>query len=365
MLFEINEQNVMNKVKPDNFSNEVQIEKYLISNEMTEEKLLSYDIFKEWLLLIDNQAVTKDKKRADIIALDKNGNLVIIELKKDKARLGVEMQALQYLAEFSQYKGQAFIDKFKRKDAEIEVRIKSFIEKLEIEKLNQNGRIILIAQDFDNSLLSMGEWLSNQGVAFRCLQYKQLKIGDGKYLSFSVYFDRSLDTLFQLRFNPQRTAYSETPQIYWHNIGLSTQDWWSKSIENKFIATSFDNAPNDKGETILKSLIKGDRIIAFAKGFGAIGWGEITCDPQADKKAYVLVDENSEKDFADGRLRHRLKIDWKATLELKNCIKTKEVLDRFGIYHPVQTSSMIKSNDNAERLIKAIEEKVKLLAATR
>lgn len=357
MLFEINQQKKeIYKLKAENFLSELEVESHLISNEISESNnLLNYDIFKEELLLIDNQTRTKDKKRADIIALDKRGNLVVIELKKDDAKLGVDMQALQYLAAFSEFKGQAFIDKFKKKDGELEARIKSFIEDLEIEKLNQKARIILIAQNFDNSLLSMGEWLSSQGIAFRCLQYNQLKICERQFLSFSVYFDRSSEALFPLRFGgAQRSNLYEEPQIYWHNIGLAKDDWWDKCVKNNFIATSFDNAPGDRGETILKSYIKGDKVIAYAKGYGAVGWGVIN-----KPESYKLIKVSTNEDYANGGLRHRLDIEWKKTLQLKNGINAKDLKDNFQTYPPVQTSSMIKSIENAKRLIEEINSKAK------
>jgi hypothetical protein len=356
MLFEINNQNKLSKVIPENSSSEVEIENYLISTENIEsDKLLNSDIFKEDLLLIDNQTRTKDKKRADILALDKRGNLVVIELKKDNAKLGVEMQALQYLAAFSEFKGQAFIDKFKGKENELESKIKSFIENLDIKELNQKQRIILMAQNFDNSLLSMGEWLSSQGVAFRCLQYSQLKIGDKRYLSFSVYFDRSSETLYQLRFNGARRSDSSVlPQIYWHNIGYSSDDWWGHCVKDKFIAASFDNAPNDRGEILLKSYIQGDKIIAYANGKGAVGCGVID-----NPNSYKLVKEHSNEDYLKGKLLHRVNINWEANVKLNNAISANDLKETYQIYPPIQTSSMIKSNENADRLIMAIKEKQK------
>lgn len=53
--------------------------------------------------------------------------------------------------------------------------------------------------------------------------------------------------------------------------------------------------------------MKGDRIVAYAKGFGAIGWGQI------EKTNYRLVTSGSDADRMNGELRHRLRIDWKGS----------------------------------------------------
>jgi RecB family endonuclease NucS len=71
---------------------ELELEKFLITSE-SEVRILSESIFGEPLLLISNQVRTATKKRADILAIDRNGNGVVIELKRDKGRLGVETQA--------------------------------------------------------------------------------------------------------------------------------------------------------------------------------------------------------------------------------------------------------------------------------
>lgn len=87
---------------------ELDLERYLLPDENSEEQVLNWEVFGEPLLPISNQVRTKHKKRADILALDKFGNAVIIELKRNIGMLGAETQALQYLAEFSRLKGKSF-----------------------------------------------------------------------------------------------------------------------------------------------------------------------------------------------------------------------------------------------------------------
>ena len=67
---------------------------------------LNSSVFGETLPLVSNQVRTRASKKADILALDHMGNSVIIELKRKNSPLGVETQALQYLADFSNFKGQ-------------------------------------------------------------------------------------------------------------------------------------------------------------------------------------------------------------------------------------------------------------------
>ena len=114
-------------------------------------QILSETVFGESLLLVDNQVRTRNEKRADILALDRAGNAVIVELKRDWGQLGVETQALQYLADFSQYKGKAFLDKFVPQDLQ-RATVKGFLGAVPDENINKHPRIILVARTFDETV---------------------------------------------------------------------------------------------------------------------------------------------------------------------------------------------------------------------
>ncbi len=113
MLFEINNK-ALSPYHSSWVPKELELEEYLVTSADTEVPILDPSVFGEPLLLISNQVKTRSKKRADILAIDRGGNGVIIELKRNTGSLGVETQALQYLADFSSYKGVGFIKRFSR-----------------------------------------------------------------------------------------------------------------------------------------------------------------------------------------------------------------------------------------------------------
>jgi hypothetical protein len=101
------------------------------------------------LPLVSNQVRTRASKKADILALDHMGNSVIIELKRKNSPLGVETQALQYLADFSKFKGQEFIKRFSSDSPGLEESIYGFLgDEVKTEDINKNSRIILLAGAF-------------------------------------------------------------------------------------------------------------------------------------------------------------------------------------------------------------------------
>ncbi|MBS0416316.1 MAG: hypothetical protein JSR66_01295 [Proteobacteria bacterium] len=328
---------------------ELELEKYLISGPGAESGILNASIFGEELLVVKNQVSTQDKKRADIVALDQQGSSVFIELKRDQAPAGASTQALQYLAAFTPFRGRDFARQFRRNPKqlqELEERIKSFLGSVSYEDVNRRQRIILMARSFDRALFSMGKWFGSNGIAFRCMDYAPMEVNSQRFLSFSVVFDQSPPDIFPLTFSG---SLGREPAVFWHNIGAADDDWWTYLRDQGEIPTSWDNVPDDEGEALLKSYMRGDRIVAYAKGFGALGWGVLE-DP-----VYRLVPQGAPDDRRSGVLRHRLTIKWKATARhLQDAIPPAQLRAELDLYHPVSTSVTI-ADEKAQRLLAMLD----------
>ena len=340
MLYYIDNFNCLRQQPSNWFPNEFELENLVFNKDLENEN--NSNIFFEKMLFIKNQVSTSNKKRADILALDGQGNSVIIELKRDKGQLGIETQSLQYLANFSQYKGLSFIDRFSKDCESLADKIDSFYgNAFKKEDINKNSRIILIAQQFDPSLFSMGEWLSSKGVAFRCIEYTPIEIEGKRFINFSVAFDRTPESLFPLAFDDR----NRNPGMFWHNIGRGSRDlesnkWWEYLIKEKTITASFECIPGDQGERILRSYVAGDTVIAYAGGYGAVGWGKIE-KPQS----YVLLKPGDKQDILGGHHLHRLNISWKTCAKsLEDAISPERLKNEFGIIHPRSTRVSIDPN---------------------
>ncbi len=344
MIFEVDSKTkTLNVYKSFWNPRELELERYLISTAEEEVPTLNSSVFGETLLLVSNQVKTKASKKADILALDHMGNSVIIELKRKNSPLGVETQALQYLADFSKFKGQEFIKRFSSDSPGLEENIHGFLgDEVKTEEINKNSRIILLARSFDPTLFSMGEWLSGRGIAFRCIEYTPIEHDDKRFLSFSVAFDRCPEAIFPLAFRSQ----IRQPGYFWHNIGDASDKWWHHLVKTGQIATGFDGQPGDQGEKILKNYIQGDTIVAYATKHGAIGWGVIK-----NPASYRLLKAGCKDDIHGGELLHRLDIEWKyRAATIAEAITPKELLDNYGIFHPRSTCVRIDSK-KAEHLI--------------
>ena len=102
--------------------------------------------------------------RIDLLAMDKEGTSVVIELKRGNHKLHM-MQAISYAGMISQWTSDDFTKLLDEKRLE---KLVDFLE-VDLDEINRQQRIILVAEAFDYSLLIGAEWLSERfGVDVTC-----------------------------------------------------------------------------------------------------------------------------------------------------------------------------------------------------
>lgn len=139
------------------------------------------DILGEQLLILTAEYDKFDKtdERLDLLALDKSGSLVIVELKRDDSGKSVELQAVKYAAYcstltlddvvklFQQYlgkKGNAFSEEEAKK------KVINFIESSDFEELTDKPRIILVSKEYRPEVTATVLWLRKFGIDISCVK---------------------------------------------------------------------------------------------------------------------------------------------------------------------------------------------------
>jgi hypothetical protein len=124
----------------------------------TKPEILGTDI-----LIIGEQVYTKSGP-LDFLAIDNNGNIVVVELKRDKLARVVLAQAIDYASDLSSWD----IDKLSEicmsyTGNSLEEHIAVNFEDIEIDDLtiNQTQRLLLVGFSIEESLIRMIEWLSS------------------------------------------------------------------------------------------------------------------------------------------------------------------------------------------------------------
>lgn len=128
------------------------------------------------LLLIGKEIMPSKnvQDRIDLLTIDREGNCVILELKRDTNKLQL-LQAVSYAGMLSQWTAE---DLLQLLDEPARERLADFLE-VDIDEINRAQRIVLIAEAFDYALLVGTEWLSkNYGVDVVCCRVSLAKDPD-------------------------------------------------------------------------------------------------------------------------------------------------------------------------------------------
>lgn len=149
------------------------------------------DILGEELMIITNEydKFDKTKERLDLLALDREGNVVIIELKRDDSGKNVDLQALKYAAYCSTLtldKIASIYKKYRGKgntslsEDEARNQILEFVTSIDFEEINDKPRIILVARDFRQEVTASVMWLRKVGLNIRCIKLTPYQIHPDK-----------------------------------------------------------------------------------------------------------------------------------------------------------------------------------------
>ena len=138
----------------------------------------------------DNFADTRE--RTDLLALDKKGNLVVIENKRDESGKDVHWQAIKYASYCATITKDQVIDIFQdylnnnNNGGEAEKQIEDFLSSDNINYPTNTQRIIMVAREFSKEVLSAAQWLLNNGIDISCVQLKPYKMDEVYLLDSDV-----------------------------------------------------------------------------------------------------------------------------------------------------------------------------------
>ena len=147
-------------------------------------------ILGEDLLIIQKEfdGFNDTKERLNLLALDKNGNLVIIENKLDDSGRNVIWQAMKYAGYCSSLKKEDIKDIYTQYLSKIgssdkaEESIVEFLNKPDFSEVQLNQdltqRIILVAKEFRKEVTNTVIWARKYGMKIQCLKIMPYMIND-------------------------------------------------------------------------------------------------------------------------------------------------------------------------------------------
>jgi len=153
------------------------------------------DVFGEELLIIQKEfdGFSDTRERLDLLALDKSGNLVVIENKLDDSGKDVVWQALKYASYCSSLSKaqiskiyQDYLNRYCNGGNAIEL-LSEFFDNRDYEELvlnhGNNQRLIFVAAKFRKEVTSTALWLMSHQLSIQCFRISPYKLNDQLFLN--------------------------------------------------------------------------------------------------------------------------------------------------------------------------------------
>ncbi|HWG18564.1 MAG TPA: hypothetical protein VN678_11915 [Acidobacteriaceae bacterium] len=123
------------------------------------------------------------RRRIDLLAVDRNGSLVVVELKRTEDGGHMDLQAIRYAAMVSTLRFDQALTahaKFRGCDtAEAQASILEFLGVTEPpEDFGNSVRILLVSPDFSKELTTAVLWLNSNGLDIRCVRLRPYRLDD-------------------------------------------------------------------------------------------------------------------------------------------------------------------------------------------
>lgn len=185
------------------------LELNMLENDVEEILRNSIDMIcddEESMLIVGQQVKNEEKGRSDLTAVDSNGSLVLIEIKRDKRDIetrkeAFEFQAIRYAASYATIETTdelvkkvyaPYIEKYKEEFETGELtsyeqgirKLNEFLSSNDaLKNFNKKQRIVLVASEFDNQTLSAVAWLNSNNVDISCYSLTPYKLDEEIYFN--------------------------------------------------------------------------------------------------------------------------------------------------------------------------------------
>lgn len=217
----------------------------------------------EELLIIQKEfdGFSDTRERLDLLALDKRGNLVVIENKLDDSGRDVTWQAIKYASYCSSLTKQDIIDiyqKYLGATSSAEESLTEFFDGKDLTDIEINvgntQRIFFVAANFRKEVTSSVMWLLNFNIRIKCFKVTPYKYHDKVLLDFDQIIpikDADDYTIKIAAKNQTETQNAEASQIRRSN----RQNFWAEFIEyNKNHKGLFEGSAGTAEAWLVKSI---------------------------------------------------------------------------------------------------------------
>lgn len=233
------------------------------------------------------------KRRIDLLAVDRRGNLVVIELKRGNTGEHMELQAVRYAAMVStltlDQAAQAFVRFRAATGAAIspDTARELIVEHIDTdepeEDFGRDVRIVLVSEDYSLEVTSAIMWLSAKGVDIAAIRLSVHRLQDRILLDFLqvIPFKGAEDYQVRVRNKEQAEQEIRRTKVEWNGEWYVAYGGrpWDEAHKYGFVAAGGRSPSGRLYSRGLFRLPVGGRIWVHAPGTGYLGVAEAVAPP--------------------------------------------------------------------------------------
>lgn len=244
---------------------------------------------KDWLM-IGNQVKTAAGKFIDILCIDHDGDMVVVELKKDLTPRDVTAQVIDYAASVSKMTAeeiaQVYLDYTNGEETLNDAYSNKYGAPLDETNINQNVKMVIIAAKMDDGTERIIRFLrETYSVDINILFFNVFQCNEERLIS-RAWFEEDIETALPGKITKKATWNKEC----YVSFGAGSRNW-DDAMEYGFIS----GGGGSWYSRSLSSLCPGDRVWAYIPQTGYVGVGIVTEPVQAAKDTYFVIDGEKRK----------------------------------------------------------------------
>ncbi|HCL6057018.1 TPA: DUF4268 domain-containing protein [Citrobacter amalonaticus] len=261
------------------------------------------------LLIIQKEFAGFDdtKERLDLLAIDKQRNLVIIENKLDDSGRDVVWQALKYAGYCANLRKDQILDIFqlyldKYEPEETRPAAEVMAEFLECESLDEvqinqsrTQRVMMVAASFRKEVTNTALWLMQFGLRVQCFKVKPYKFNDDVFVDIRQVIPTPEAESFMIGM-AQKEAEEQSTSGGVKAILMIRKAFWTKTLE-RLKASSCTLYNNISPST--------DHWISAGSGISAVSWNLIFSKKESRVELWIAKSSAESNTFAFNWLYER------------------------------------------------------------
>jgi hypothetical protein len=232
------------------------------------------------LLMIGRQVTTDFGGRIDLLAIDRQGDITIIELKRDRTPRDIVAQVLDYASWIRRlsYKDlDSIASAYIKKD--LYSAFEEFFDETIPEKINVKHKMLIVASEIDDSSQRIVEYLVEEyQVNINAIFFNIFTDDQGKLFGRAWLMDPE-----DVEDRTESRKQAPWSGFWFVNVGEGPHRNWDDNVKYGYIGAGQGPKYSDP----LKKLKEGDPIFAYMKGLGYVGFGIIR-EPAKMVKDFVV-----------------------------------------------------------------------------